>query len=115
MALFPIRDVPSGFYSESVTLRPRLPDVRGSAGAPGRRYGDPVTLPAQIDPVSAEVAALAGLEDIRATYEVHLSADPGAGFDEGATVVSDRTGPATVTGKMVWAANHVVLTVQGRR
>src|SRR4051812_7764621 len=108
MARFPIRDVSAGFYSESIALTPRLADVRGSAGSPGRRYGDPVTLACQVDPISAEVAMMAGVEDIRAMYEVHLSADPGPDFDEGTTAASARTGPGVVVRKMVWAANHVV-------
>lgn len=114
MAHFPIRDVARGFYSETITLRPRLPDVRGSSGAPGRRYGNPITIPAQIDPISGDVALMAGMEDIRSAYEVHLSADPGQEFDEGTLVSSLSTGPATVEGKIVPAVNHCVLVVRGR-
>jgi hypothetical protein len=110
-------DFPSGIFdTESITLRPRLPSTRGSGGAPGVAFGPPVTLPAQIDPVSSEVAILEGIEDTRAVWEVHLSSDLGASFDEGTTVMSASTGPAVVIRPpMVWAPNHVVLAVQGRR
>jgi hypothetical protein len=116
MSLWDLPDFPSAtFDTESLTLRPRLADTRGSSGAPRRAYGEPVTLLAQIDPVSGEVAVMAGLEDLRAMYEIHLSSDPGAGFADGALVDSTQTGPATVTSKIVWAANHCVLVVQGKR
>jgi hypothetical protein len=74
-----------------------------------------VTLPAQIDPVSGEVALMAGLDDLRAMYEIHLSTDPGPDFADGALIDSDQTGPAVVTSKLVWASNHCVLVVQGKR
>jgi hypothetical protein len=115
-SVWDLPDFPSTtFDTETLTIRPRLPDTRGSSGAPRRVYGEPVTLSAQIDPVSGEIAVMAGLEDLRAMYEIHLSSDPGSDFADGALVDSTQTGPAVVTSKLVWAPNHCVLVVQGKR
>jgi hypothetical protein len=113
MPLFPIPDVSPEFYSEVITMRPRLESLRGSGGAPGVAQGAPITLLAQMDEISGSVALLFGIEDIKAVYEIHLSADPGRGFDEGATGSSTQSGPFVVIGKRVPAVNHCIFAVQG--
>jgi hypothetical protein len=113
MPLFPIPDVSPDFYSEVITLRPRVTSTRGSAGSPGVAFGTPVVMAAQVDAISGDVALMFGIEDIRAKYEIHLSADPGRGFDEGATGSSALSGPFVVIGKRVPAANHCIFAVQG--
>jgi hypothetical protein len=113
MPLFPIPDVSPEFYSETITMKPRVPSTRGTSGAPGSAFGAEITRAAQVDALSGDVALMFGIEDVKSIYEIHLSADPGRGFDEGAAGSSAQTGPFVVIGKRVPATNHCIFAVQG--
>jgi hypothetical protein len=75
------------FLDTTVTFRPPGPSRHGPSGEPIPTYLDPITIPAQVDPLSGDVAEMAGITDLSDQWQVFANEASGlAAVDENARV-----------------------------